>query len=116
MRQHGASFLAIVVFEQGNARRAVRIVLDGNHPGPDAVLAAFEVDEAIHAFVAAATEARAHDTVEIAAALLGLGQQQRLLGFLLAIGNLGEITDGALAASSSHRFVLTNTHKAPNSQ
>jgi len=48
--------LAILILEQSDARGPVRIVLDGHDLGPDTVFAPLEVDQAVHALVAAATE------------------------------------------------------------
>ena len=60
------------------------IVLDGDDRGPDVVLVALEVDDAVHLLVAAAAEARADDALVVAAALLRLcGSSSDFSGFFL---------------------------------
>src|SRR3954462_7742291 len=58
VRGEDVSLLAVRVVEQGDARRAVRVVLDRRDLGRDAVLPATEVDLAILLLVTAADEAR----------------------------------------------------------
>src|SRR5262249_44817847 len=82
---------AVLVLEEGDAGGAVGVVLDRHHRGPDAVLAALEVDDAVHALGAAAAEAGADDALVVAPALLLVRLQQRLLRLLLAVGDVAEV-------------------------
>src|SRR5262249_32730915 len=59
---------AVLVLQQGDTCRAVGVVLDGDDIGPGAILAPLEVDDPVHALVAAAAEARADDALVVAAA------------------------------------------------
>src|SRR5207245_396095 len=70
LRRQDVGLGAVLVLEQGDARRAVRVVLDGDDVGPDAVLVALEVDEAVLALVPAAAETGAGHALEVAPALL----------------------------------------------
>src|SRR5262249_16254318 len=91
-------------------------VLDAEHVGPDAVLAALEVDDAVHPLVAAAAEPGRDDALVVAPALLGLGLQERLLRpVLLAVGQVGEVADRPLAAPRRRRLVLANALVRPSS-
>src|SRR5262249_30579026 len=103
--------LAVLVLQQGDAGGAVGVVLDGQDVGPDVVLAALEVDDAVHALVAAAAEAHGDDALVVAAALLLLRPQQGLLRpVLLAVRQVGEVADRALAPARRRRFVFANAH------
>src|SRR5262249_50795275 len=104
------ALLAVLVLQQGDAGRAVGVVLDGDDRGPDVVLAALEVDDAVHPLVAAAAEARGDDALVVAPALLGLGLQQGLLRLALAVGDLGEVTHRGAAAAGGRRLVFANAH------
>ena len=62
------ALLAVHVVEQRDARRAVRVVLDGRDLGGDADLVPLPVDDAVALLVAAAAEARGDAAVVVAAA------------------------------------------------
>src|SRR5438552_491874 len=62
--------LAVLVLQQGDPGRPVGVVLDADHRGPDVVLAALEVDDAVPPLVPAAAEPGADDPLVVAAALL----------------------------------------------
>src|SRR5581483_5391828 len=100
----------IAVFHQRNPGRAIGVVFDGDHRGLDIVLAALEVDDAVHPLVAAAPEARAGDALEVAAALLLEGLDQRLLRLPVAIGDLGEVAYRPTTAAGRRRIVVADTH------
>src|SRR5262249_20088257 len=104
---------AVLVLNQGDASRALGVVLDGADVGPHAVLAAIEVDDAVHALVAAAAEARADDALVVAAALFVQRLQERFFRLALAVGQLREVADRTLAAARRRRFVLANAHDDP---
>src|SRR5262249_28128584 len=95
---------------EGNAGRPIRIVFDGDDRGPHVVLVPLEIDEAIHPFVSAATEAGAGQSVIVPAAFFGLREQERFFRFLFAVGEFGEITDRALPPTRRRRFIVTDTH------
>ena len=85
------ALLAVRVVQQGDAGRAVRVVLDRRDLGRHAVLVALEVDHAVAALVAAALVPGRDAPVVVAAALLGQRLQQRLLG--RRRGDLREVGD-----------------------
>src|SRR5207244_874230 len=104
---------AVLVLNERDARRAVGIVLDGHHRTPDAVLAPLEVDDAIHALVAAGAEARADDALIVPAASLLVALEQRLFRLLLAVGDFREIADRTAAPAWRHWLVFANAHDSP---
>ena len=69
-----------------------------------------EVDQAIHPLVPAAAEPGGHNALIVPAALLAVGNHQRLFRLLFAVGDLGEIAHRALAPASSRRLVVTDAH------
>ena len=73
------ALLAVRVVEQGDARGAVRIVLDRGDLRRNAALVALEVDVAVLLLVTAADEARGDAALGVAAAGLRLALGQRLL-------------------------------------
>ena len=81
LRRHDVALLAVGVVQQGDARRAVRVVLDVGHLGRHAVLVALEVDHPVAALVAAALVARRDAAVVVAAALALDRLDERALGF-----------------------------------
>src|SRR5690606_21055755 len=66
-RREAVALLAVDILQQRDARRAVRVVLDGDAPGRNPVLVALEVDDPVTALVAAADPA-ACDAAQIVAA------------------------------------------------
>src|SRR5262249_46035374 len=102
--------LAVLVLDQGDPGGPVGVVLDGDDGGPDAILAALEVDDAVQPLVAAAAEARADDALVVAAALLGVRLDQRLFRPLLAVGQVAEVADRALTPARRRRFVFADSH------
>ena len=62
VRREDVTLLAVGIFDQRNARGAIRIVFDPDHFGRDAVLAAFEIDHAVMLLVATADVARSQPT------------------------------------------------------
>src|SRR5258705_8646747 len=102
------ALLAILVLDQRNARRAIRIVLDLTHRRRHAVLVALEVDNPVHALVATADAAHGDVAVIIAAAAPGERLHQRLLAVVPRY--LREIGDGAGARARSYGLQLTNGH------
>src|SRR5262249_13147722 len=86
----------------------VGVVLDGDDRGRAVVLAALEVDQAVHALVAAAPEARRDDALVVAAALLLERDAQRLLGLLFAVGDLRKVGDRRAPAAGGRRLVVAD--------
>src|SRR5262249_27817271 len=62
--------------------------------------------------VSAAAKPGADHALVVATALLRARHQQRLFRFLLAVGDVREVADGALAAAGGDGFVLTDAHVA----
>src|SRR5262245_47312800 len=81
--------LAVHIVEEGDARRAVRVVLDARHPRRDSGLVAAEVHQTVALLVAAADPARRHVSVVVTAAGLELALGERL--DRLAARELGEV-------------------------
>src|SRR5262249_2555033 len=67
-RRENVAEFAISVFDQGNARRAIRVVLDSNDFCRDTMLASFKIDLAILVFVTATDMSRCQSTVVVATA------------------------------------------------
>ena len=109
-RRQDVRLHAVLILDQGDAGRAVRIVLDADDRGGLTVLDALEVDDPILALVTTPTEPGADDALVVAAALFGFGTQQRLFRLLLAVGDVGEIADRTLPPARRHRFVFANGH------
>src|SRR4051794_39131559 len=68
VRRENVTYFTIAVFNESNARRAIRVVLDADHFRRDAVFAPFEIDFAILLLVAAANVPRRQPTTVVAAA------------------------------------------------
>src|SRR3546814_9661882 len=70
------ALLAVLILDESDEGAAVRIVLQARNLGRHVELAALEVHHAVEALVTAATAARGHPAVIVAAARLGqaLGQ------------------------------------------
>src|SRR5438132_6264736 len=100
--------LAVLVLDQCNARRAIRIVLDLTDRRRHVELVALEVDDAVHALVTTADATHRDVTMIVAAAAL----LERLHQRLLAVGarDLREIGDAAEARALGDRLELTNAH------
>src|SRR5262249_23653577 len=95
LRRQDVRLLAVLVAQQRDAGRAVRVVLDGDHRRPDAVLLALEVDDAVHPLGASPAEARGHDALVAAPALLLHRPQQRLLRPLARGDDVADLQLGA---------------------
>src|SRR4029077_19028105 len=89
--------LAVLVVNEGDARAAVRVVLDGRDFAGDAVLVALEVDLAVELPIAAALVPRGDAALVVAAGVRGQRLDQRLLRRVR--GDLVEAGDGHEAAS-----------------
>src|SRR5581483_4809425 len=100
---------AVRVVQEGDARRAVRVVFDRGHLRGHAVLAPLEVDDAVAALVAAAAVARRHAAVHVPPGLLRQRLGQALLG--LRPRHLVEGGDRHEPASCARRLVLANRHR-----
>src|SRR5260370_24706812 len=102
--------MAVFVLDQSDARRPVRVIFDGDDVGPDVVLVAFEIDQAIHAFVPAAAKTRACEAVMIAPAFFRLGQQQGFLRLLVAGRALDKKSPPTLPPARPSPVVVPNAH------
>src|SRR5437867_3193604 len=76
---HDVTLLAVAVNEQGQVRRAVRIVFDALHPRRNAELFAPEVDVAQHPLVPAASMTHGDAPIRVAAVRPPLGGEEALL-------------------------------------
>src|SRR5256714_4848167 len=103
------ALLAVLIEEEREARRTVRVVLDRLHRRWDAVLVAFEVDDPVIPLLAAAAVARGHATLRVAAGVAQLALGETALG-LLALGQLVERGGLAEAPHRGRRLVLLERH------
>ena len=78
---------AVRVLDQGDAEVRFGSYSMATTVADTLSLRALEIDDAIHAFVAAATEARADDALIVPASLFGVRPQQRLLRTFLAVAS-----------------------------
>src|SRR5260370_26680869 len=108
--RENVGLFAVIVLNQGDARRAIGIILDGHYRRPHTVFAALEINQAIHALMATAAKPCANNSLMVAAALLGLWFQQALFRLLFPVSDFAEVADRTLPASGSGRFILANTH------
>jgi hypothetical protein len=102
------ALLAVVVLHEGDARRAVRIVLDLLDDRADAVLVALEVDDPVLPLVTAATTPHRDVAVVVATGRLGERLDERLLR--RGARDLAEIRHRAESRALGHRLELTNSH------
>ena len=80
--------------DQGDAGRAVRVVLDGVDLAGTPSLCALEVDDAVHPLVAAAAVPGGDLALVVAAAVFLSGTVRRLLGLLvLSVISAKSLTD-----------------------
>src|SRR6266540_2703056 len=108
-RGENVALRAVRVMEQGDARRAVRVVLDRCDLRRHAILQALEVDDAVAPLVPAALVARRDPAVVVPAALLAQLGRERLVG--LGLRDLLERGDGHETAARARRFVTTDRHR-----
>src|SRR6266540_1208000 len=108
-RGENVALRAVRVMEQGDARRAVRVVLDRCDLRRHAILQALEVDDAVAPLVPAALVARRDPAVVVPAALLAQLGRERLVG--LRLRDLLERGDGHETAARARRFVTTDRHR-----
>src|SRR3954454_2369050 len=102
------ALLAVGVVQQGDPRRAVRVVLDVRDRGRHAVLVPTEVDHPVPALVAAALVARGDPPVDVAPGLVTTLGDERLLG--LVARELVEVGHAGAAAPGGGRLVFANGH------
>ena len=100
--------LAVGVGDQRDARRPVRVVLDGRDLGRDALLVALEVDHAVEPLVTAAAPPAGELAGVLAAARLAQLLGQRTVGRIR--GDLVEHLGGLEPPAGGRGFVLTNRH------
>src|SRR5690606_7394845 len=107
-RVQDVALLAIVVLDQRDVRRAVRVVLDVDDRAADAVLVALEVDATVHALRAAPTTPRRDAAVVVAPARFLQRLEQRLLR--LVARNLTRRRDAAETRARRNRLELLCRH------
>ena len=110
-RLQDVALLAVGVGQQRDARRAVRVVLDGRDLGRNVRLVALEVDDPVVPLVAAAAPPRGQLAVVVAAARLAQRLDQRLVR--LGGRDLVEHLHGLEPAAGRRRVVLANGHDRP---
>ena len=102
------ALLAVVVVQQGDPARAVRVVLDRGDRGRHAVLVPPEVDLAVLLLVPAAAVTRGLAAVVVATTGLGLALDERTLG--RGLGDLGEVGLGLEPTSGAGGLAPANGH------
>ncbi len=108
LRGEDVGLRAVHVVEERDAAGAVRVVLDGDDLGLDAVLHALEVDDAVLVLVAAATVAGGLAAVRVAAATGRLRGEQALLRGRL--GDVAEVGHRLETATGTGRLALADCH------
>src|SRR5207302_6235399 len=108
-RREDVALLAVDVVEERQARRAVRIVLDGSNARGDVLLVAAEVDDPVAPLVAAAAMAQRDAAVVVAPAALADRRHERRLRTIA--GDLREIEAAAEAAPGRGRLVEDRRHR-----
>ena len=101
-RGQDVALLAVGIVQEGDARVAIGVVLDGGHAGRHPVLVAAEVDDAVLLLVPAAAVARRLAAVVVAPARTGVGREQGLLRVIT--GDLGEVRDRLEATAGAGGF------------
>ena len=104
------SQLAVVVLDERDSARSVRIVLDVRHLGADAVLGAAEVDDTVHPLVTAAAETDRGLALVVPPAVAVQRREKALFGLLLTVGDLGEIAHRSVPSSGARRFEMPDSH------
>src|SRR5579859_4275663 len=107
-RRHNVALVAVDIEQQGNAGRAVRVILNRGHARRDVELVALEVDHAIMALGAAAAMPNADGAGIIAPAVAAQWAQQTALG--RALGDFFERRAGHAAAARRSGFVNFDGH------
>ncbi len=93
IRSNDVSLLAIGVMQQGNACRAIGIVLDRIDLGRDSIFVATEINQAIPLLVTTTTMASRDFALVIATTLFGLRAQQALLRLGTGVSSAKSLTD-----------------------
>ncbi len=99
---------AIGVLEKRDAGRAVRIIFDGEDFRVDSLLLAFEIDEAVFSFVAAA--AMSHGQAPVVVSATGPLAHGRERLFRLVLGDLGKAWQRLESARRSKRSEILESH------
>src|SRR5262245_19476283 len=99
MGRKDVSLLTIVILEERDSRRPIRVVFDADYGSLHVVFLALEIDDPIHPLVAAAPKASTDHAVEVAPAFFTMRDEQCFFRLLLPIGELGKIADRSLAAA-----------------
>ena len=108
VRLEDVALLAVGVLDEGDSRRPVRVVLDGDHLPGDVALVALEVDHAVVPLVPAAAPSGRQLAVVVPAARLAQRLGQRLVR--LGGGDLLEHLHRLEAAAGGRRLVFANRH------
>src|SRR5258708_7300997 len=107
-RRENIALLTIQIMQQGDTRRAVRIVLDRRNLRRNTQLVALEIDQTIGTFGATATMANRNFTLVVTPGVLHQFHSQRFLWSCL--GNLLESRDRHATAARRCWSILSNWH------
>ena len=102
LRAEDVALLAVGIADEGYARTAVGVILDGLHHGGDTILGALEVDKTVKLFVTAADVAHGHLTLIVAATALADTVNKAFLR--LGSGNVVIGDDQFVALTGGCRF------------
>src|SRR6185437_7530723 len=100
--------LAVVILDQRDESRTVRIVFETLDRADDVELATLEIDDAVRTLVTAADEAGRDAAVIVAAAGLGQALGQALDG--LALVEARTVDDDQLAGARRYRVIMLQCH------
>ena len=102
------SFLAVLIFDQGDESGTVRIVFQGLDRSRYVKLLTFEIDDAIFSTVSAASVADGDSAVAVTSGLLVQGSQQAFFrGYL---GKAGVIRNRHIAPGGRSRLIIDDRH------
>src|SRR5262249_11230314 len=105
--------LAVLVPDQGDPGRPVRVVLDMSDRGRLAVaIVPPPVDDPVLPLVPAAAVPRRDESLVIPTPRLLEGLGQALLGLLILVAQPGEVADRGVPPSGAGRFVDANSHRS----
>src|SRR5690606_13910395 len=110
VRYQDVALFTVFVVEQGDARGAIRIVLDVGYNGGNADLVAPEVDGPIAPLVATAAKTRRDAAIVVATTRARLALEQLLERS--GRRDLLEVAAGVLPAPGGGRFENTDTHRS----
>ena len=109
-RGQDVSLLAVLVLQEGDAGRAVRVVFDGEDLGENSLLLALEIDKTVLSLMAPAAMPHGKATVVVATAGPLSSRRERL--FRPVLGNLGKVGKRLEAARGGKGAEAFESHSA----